>query len=64
MEKRFLTVNECAEYLCLHKKTIYQLVYAHKLPSVKIGGSVRIDLKRLTEQLESQQKTKGGIFVE
>jgi len=54
MQKRWITPRECAEYLSLNVKTIYAQAATGIIPSAKIGGSVRIDKKKLDEQLENQ----------
>jgi len=54
MQKRWITPREAAEYLSLNPKTIYAQAAAGIIPSAKIGGSIRIDKKKLDEQLENQ----------
>jgi len=55
MERRWISVRECAEYLGLHLKSIYNLIYQGCIPATKIGGSIRIDRKKLDQFLESQE---------
>jgi len=55
MERRWISVRECAEYLGLHLKSIYNLIYQGYIPATKIGGSIRIDRKKLDQLLESQE---------
>ncbi len=54
MEKRWLSPRECSLYLGLHEKTIYSLCGRGALPTARIGGSLRIDRKRLDELLEAK----------
>jgi len=54
MQKRWLTVADAAKYLSLNVKTIYAQATKGEIPSAKIGGSIRIDKKKLDEQLENQ----------
>ncbi|MBU1181371.1 MAG: helix-turn-helix domain-containing protein [Proteobacteria bacterium] len=54
MEKRWLTVRDASEYLGAHEQTIYIWAQTARIPSVKIGGSVRIDRKALDRALEAQ----------
>lgn len=56
--RRWITINEAANYLSLHPKSVYSLASRKIIPSVKIGRSVRIDLKALEASLEGQ--VKGG----
>jgi len=53
MERRWISIREAAQYLSLSEKTVYRLA-GSVLPSVKIKGSLRIDKKRLDEELTSQ----------
>ena len=56
MEKRWISVCTTSEYLGIHEVTIRRLIDRGKIPAAKIGRSVRIDLKKLNETLESQTK--------
>ena len=53
MSKRWISVRECAEYLGLHEQTISSLCNRGAIPSVKLAGSRRIDVRRLDELLEA-----------
>lgn len=54
-EKRWMKPKEVAEYLSVHVKTIYRMLYAHQLPAVKIkGAGWRIDRKKLDNMLEGE----------
>lgn len=64
MEKRWLTVLETSKLLSLHPQTIYSLIGRDKIPHVKIGGAIRVDLVRLNENFEREEqarRTKGGL---
>jgi len=54
-ERRWISPKECSLYLNLHLKSIYRLISQYEIPAVKIGGSVRVDLKALNEKLERQE---------
>ncbi|NQT80263.1 MAG: helix-turn-helix domain-containing protein [Candidatus Aminicenantes bacterium] len=54
IEKRWITPRECAAYLSIHVKTVYAQVAKREIPSSKIGGSVRIDRKKLDEIMEGR----------
>ena len=54
MQKSWITVLECSTYLSLHTKTIYAKIAKGEIPATRIGGSIRIDKKKLDEQLENQ----------
>lgn len=56
--RRWISPKEASKYLSLHLMTIYQLIYADKLPAVRIGRSVRVDLKALEAMLEAQVESR------
>ena len=49
MEKRYLGINELAEYLGLSKGTIYSWVCYKKIPYLKFGRLVKFDLRAIDE---------------
>jgi len=56
MEKLLFTVRETAEVLSLSRNRVYELIYAERLASVKIGRSRRISLasiQRLVDEASS-----------
>ena len=50
--KRLLTVKEAAQYLGLSEDTMYRKARLRQLPSVKVGRSLRFDLKALEVYVE------------
>lgn len=63
--RRWLTVKEVSVFLSVHEKTAYGWAARGLLPSVRVGGSLRIDLPRLEEMLERQiaereRRLRGG----
>lgn len=57
MEKRWMKPKEVAEYLSVHLKTIYRMLYVHQIPAVKVkGAGWRIDRKKLNEMLGGEME--------
>ena len=50
--KRLLTPREAAAYLGLAVDTVYRQARLRKLPSVKVGRSLRFDVKALERYVE------------
>ena len=50
--KRLLTPREAAVYLGLAEDTVYKKARLRELPSVKVGRSLRFDLKALERFVE------------
>jgi excisionase family DNA binding protein len=48
----YLTVDEIADKLRVSKMTIYRLIHAGELPSVRIGSSFRVTRANLARYLE------------
>ena len=50
--KRLLNVKETAQYLGLEVDTVYKKSRLRELPSVKVGGALRFDVKALERFVE------------
>ncbi len=50
--RRWVTVNEVAEYLSMHPVTVRRKIDRGEIPSSRVGRSVRVDIQKLNEQLE------------
>lgn len=64
-DKLLYKIPEVASYLSLSRTTVYELVRAGKLPSVRVGGSRRVlgqDLRRFVDSLDriGAENTAGG----
>ena len=44
-EPRFLTVADCATFANVSEKTIRRLIEENKIPSIRIGNSIRIPVR-------------------
>ena len=56
IERRFISLSEAAALLSLSVSGCRKLADRNMLPVVRIGRSVRVDNKKLLEQLEGQLK--------
>lgn len=54
--QRLLTVREAAEFLRISRNGLYILAREGKVPSYRIGNSVRFDLDELRAWLEEQRR--------
>jgi excisionase family DNA binding protein len=54
--RRWISPRECCELLSLSLTTVYAKIYAKQIPSTRLGRTIRIDLKKLEEQLEKAEK--------
>ena len=52
--RRFVSVKFAARYLSVHEMTVRSWINEGRIPCARIGRSVRVDLKVLTQQLEAQ----------
>jgi len=48
-EAKVLTVGELAEYLHVHRSTVYRLLKRRQLPSFKIGSDWRFNVEAIDE---------------
>ena len=54
MEDSLITVKEIAEYLKLKEQTVYLLARQNKIPSLKVGGSLRFKKSQIDDWLLSE----------
>ena len=54
MEDSLITVKEVAEYLKLKEQTVYLLARQNKIPSLKVGGSLRFKKSQIDGWLLSE----------
>ena len=47
LEKRFIGIKECSEYLGIPKGTLYSWTFSRKIPYIKMGKLVKFDLQEL-----------------
>ena len=57
--RRWISIKECQGIFGFKNVgTVYALVASKKIPSARLGRTIRIDLKKLEDQLESQGKAR------
>src|SRR5262245_46154716 len=59
MDDSLITVKEVADYLKLKEQTVYLLARQNKIPSLKVGGSLRFKKSQIDAWLETTPKTGG-----
>jgi len=59
VERRFITVRKTAELLSVHSMSVRKWIDAGKIKAIRIGRSVRVDLRALEEQFNKQQEAGG-----
>ncbi len=57
MEDSLITVKEVADYLKLKEQTVYLLARQNKIPSLKVGGSLRFKKSQIDAWLATTPKT-------
>lgn len=60
MERRFFSCRDVAEFLGFSEKTVRRMIDRKEIPSTRIGRSIRIDLRKLENILESKSKEISG----
>jgi excisionase family DNA binding protein len=53
--KKYLNIDEVAEYINKKKATVYQMTHMRKIPFIKIGGNLLFDPDDIDAWLESQK---------
>jgi len=57
MDDSLITVKEVADYLKLKEQTVYLLARQNKIPSLKVGGSLRFKKSQIDAWLANTPKT-------
>jgi excisionase family DNA binding protein len=52
---RIMTVAETAQYLRVHKRTLYKLLRRHQIPAFKIGADYRFDSDAIEKWMTAGQ---------
>jgi excisionase family DNA binding protein len=55
-----MTLDEVARHCYLSRRTVERLVSRDELPTLRIGGSVRVDPARLEEWLSERRTSREG----
>lgn len=55
MDKRFIAIEDLAQYLSLSKGTLYVWVSQRRIPYLKMGGALRFDLREIEEWLKDKK---------
>jgi excisionase family DNA binding protein len=53
-EKRWLTIAQAADLLSINRKTAYSWAARGILPTVRVGGALRVDKVKLESDFEHQ----------
>ena len=53
--KKYLNIDEVAEYINKKKATVYQMTHMRKIPFIKIGGNLLFDPDDLDAWLDTQK---------
>jgi len=54
--RRFVTINFVATMLSMHHSTVRRKINLGQIPYIRIGRTLRIDLQKLEQQMENQNK--------
>jgi excisionase family DNA binding protein len=60
MQRRWISPRECSEYLACHLMTVYAWIAAGRIPVIRLGRSIRVDLKSLEADLNAQVSGKAA----
>ncbi len=55
--RRYVNINEVAEYTSLPVKSLYELASLGRIPSIKLGKRVLFDLQDIDKMMESMKRT-------
>jgi excisionase family DNA binding protein len=59
--RNVMTMDEVAEYLRVHRTTIYRLIKRHKIPAFRVGRNWRFNIEDVNRWLQ-QKKSRRARF--
>jgi excisionase family DNA binding protein len=59
--RKVMTMDEVAEYLRVHRTTIYRLIKRHKIPAFRVGKNWRFNIEDVNRWLQ-QKKSRRARF--
>lgn len=59
-QRRFLTLDQVAEQFQVSRRTVERLVASASMPSVRVGGSVRVPADELDEWIDLRRVSDDG----
>jgi excisionase family DNA binding protein len=63
-EPRFMSVAEAARFVNLSEKTIRRLIEENKIPSIRVGNSIRIPVRWRDQLLQAADDAHEGDVSE
>ena len=61
MVKRFLNVNEIAEYLTLSRSAIRKWIRTGQIPVVRLNGAIRFDIDEINRWVSRKRQTASNV---
>lgn len=61
MVKRFLNVNEIAEYLTLSRSAIRKWIRTGQIPVVRLNGAIRFDIDEINRWVSKKRQTASNV---
>jgi len=59
--RKVMTMDEVAEYLRVHRTTIYRLIKRHKIPAFRVGRNWHFNIEDVNRWLQ-QKKSRRARF--
>jgi len=54
LTRRLLSIGEASEYMGVSKRTLYRMIRGHRIPFLRIGRLVKLDLKEIEKWIAKQ----------
>lgn len=59
---KFISISDIAQHLEVSRMTVYRLIHAGEIPSIRVGRSLRVEMEQYRKWLSKQTKAAEAIY--
>ena len=59
---KFISISDIAQHLEVSRMTVYRLIHAGEIPSIRVGRSLRVEMEQYRKWLSKQTKAAETIY--
>lgn len=59
---KFISISDIAQHLEVSRMTVYRLIHAGDIPSIRVGRSLRVEVDQYRRWLSKQSKAAEAVY--